>query len=183
MTRRTFALPVIFTDFLFLALLAMLLLINPPTEADTATPPGNMSVTIVWPEGSDDVDLWLIGPGQAKPVGYSNRGGSLWNLLRDDLGTSSDPMPLNMEHAYSRGLPAGEYIINLHGFRLPNSPVTVAVEVRKGEFGRRQALLFQETVVLRAAQEKTVVRFKLDGDGDVIPGSVDHVFRPLRSRR
>lgn len=179
MTRHQAGMPTIFVDFLFLALLAILLLVNPPTEADTATPPGNLSVAIAWPEGDTDVDLWLSGPGQSKPTGYSNRGGATWNLLRDDLGLAGDTMPLNFENAYSRGLPAGEYIINVHGFRL-NGEVPVSVEVRKGTVGQTQKLLFRETVNLPPRQEKTAIRFRLDGDGAVVPGSVNRVHEPLR---
>lgn len=180
MTRRLAGMPPLFVDFLFITLLAVILLINPPTDGETAAPPGTMSVVIAWPEGPIDVDLWVKAPGQRSATGYSNRGGSVVNLLRDDLGTSDDPMPLNMEHAYTRGLPAGEYIINVHGFSVPVGAVDVAVEVRKGALGERQAMLFRETVRVANRQEVTVVRFRLDKRGDVVPGSVNHVFKAIR---
>lgn len=182
MTRRRLSVGVIYRDFLFLMLLALILLINPPTDADTATPPGNMAVSIAWPEGSTDVDLWLAGPGQAKATGYSNRGGLVWNLLRDDLGTAGDSMPLNYENAYSRGLPAGEYIINVHGFRVSGT-VPVSVEVRKGATGERQELLFRETVDITNKQERTAIRFKLDAKGNVVSGSVNSIHQPIRGAR
>ncbi|HEU4984955.1 MAG TPA: hypothetical protein VFT58_04895 [Nitrososphaera sp.] len=176
-------LPTIAVDFLFLILLAFLLLINPPTkEAEDTTAPGNMSVTAAWQEGPIDVDLWLTGPGQPKATGYSNRGGSLFNLLRDDLGTYSDPLPFNFENAFSRGLPAGEYVINLHCFACPAN-VEVSVEVSMGERGQRQKLLFKDVVELRPKQERTVVRFRLDGNSNVVSGSVNQVYTPLRSAK
>jgi hypothetical protein len=49
------------------------------------------------------VDLWVQAPGDI-PVGYSNKGGLIMNLLRDDLGTN-DPTPLLYENQYSHGVP------------------------------------------------------------------------------
>ena len=78
------------------------------------------------------------------PSGYSNKGGLIMNLLRDDLGTN-DPTPLRYENQFSRGVPPGEYTINLHLFRNLQGtyPVPVDVTVRcsadnKGRAQRRQ---------------------------------------------
>ena len=178
---------ILFRDFLFIALLGFMALVvwmlphlNPPTnDADIETP-GTLSVTIAWQEGPIDVDLWVHGPDQTRPVGYSNRGGKTWNLLRDDLGTAGDRMPFNMEHAFTRGLPAGEYIINAHCFGC-GEPALVAFEVRKGNASGKQTLLFQGNATLTHKQEKTLVRFKVGANGNIIPGSVSMVRRPLRS--
>ena len=62
------------------------------------------------------VDLWVKAPDDI-PVGYSNRGGLFFNLLRDDLGVYKDPTPINYEVAYSRGINPGEHIVNLHLYR------------------------------------------------------------------
>jgi hypothetical protein len=161
-------------------LLATLLLINPPVSDGTTLPPGNLMVSIAWPEGNDDVDLWVDAPGQAKPVGYSNRGGAVWNLLRDDLGNGADGTPLNYENAYARGLPAGEYIVNLHGYRTAGS-VPVDVEVRIGGVGKSMALVWSGKIAVRNKQEITAVRFRIDAEGRVVPGSATHIFKALRS--
>lgn len=178
----------LFRDFLFIGLLGFVALVvwmlphlNPPTESETATPPGSMSVSIAWEAGPIDVDLWLLAPGQATATGYSNRGGLVFNLLRDDLGIAGDTTPVNFEHAYSRGHPAGEYIVNVHGFNVPAGGVDVSVEVRKGEFGERQVQLFSKVVHVRHKQELTVVRFALDADGEIVPGSVNRVFQAIRA--
>ena len=117
---------IVFRDVIMLALLGfvtsvVLLLphVNPPqTEAkETGPMPGDMIVEIRWPDELDtDVDLWVKAPGD-RPVGYSNRGGLVFNLLRDDLGHSSDLTKLNYEFAYTRGAPAGEYVVNVHLYR------------------------------------------------------------------
>jgi hypothetical protein len=104
----------VFRDVIMLALagfvaIVILLLphINPPgKEVKTATPPANVIVEIRWPETLyTDVDLWVQGP-KDKPVGYSNQGGLIFNLLRDDLGHRDDISKVNYEVAYSRGRPA-----------------------------------------------------------------------------
>src|SRR5437667_7216328 len=54
----------------------------------SAPPPGNVIVEMTWAKESDsDVDLWVQAPGDV-PVGYSNKSGMIFNLLRDDLGRS-----------------------------------------------------------------------------------------------
>ena len=53
-----------------------------------------------WPDAVDaDVDLWVQAPGDV-PVGYSNKGGAIFNLLRDDLGTRADATGINYEISY-----------------------------------------------------------------------------------
>src|SRR3546814_3333786 len=102
---------ILFRDALFIMVLIQYILIvlmlphlNPPASAKQADPPGNLIVHVSWPEGDADVDLWLDGPAEPVPVGYSNKGGVLWNLLRDDLGTKPDATPLNYENAFTRGV-------------------------------------------------------------------------------
>lgn len=165
-------------DFLWLLLLVMLMLINPPTKSDEITqPPGNMIVSIAWPDGPTDVDLWVRGPGERQAVGYSNRGGSLFNLLRDDLGTSNDSMPTNFENAYSRGLPAGRYVVNAHCYTC-TGPVRVSVEVRMAVDGGAPILVFAGVIDIRRGEERTAVQFRLD-DRHAVSG-VSHAYEPLR---
>lgn len=158
--------------------------INPPViQEDAAKQPGNIIVSAVWPEGDTDVDLWLSAPGDKKAIGYSNRSGSVWNLLRDDLGTANDNTPMNYESAFSRGTPAGEYVVNVHCFKC-SGPIPVVVEVRIGAPGQPSKVLKVETIVLEGkGAEVTAIRFKLDGDGRVVPGSVNKIFKPLRDAK
>ncbi len=86
-----------------------------------------------WPDGVDaDVDLWVQAPGDV-PVGYSNKGGAIFNLLRDDLGQRADATGINYEVSYARGMPAGEYTANLHLYRNEarlRVPVTIVASVK-----------------------------------------------------
>ena len=171
----------------FLLLLVILIrMLNPPTEDAKAEPPGNLAVSIVWPPSDTDIDLWLTGPGEPRPVGYSHRGGLLWNLLRDDLGTVPDVTGANFETAYTRGAPVGEYTANVHCYRcktLLPIPVQVEVAISTGDNTSMRVLFTATVTLVKNGQEKTAVRFYLTADGTVKPGSLNAVFRPLRSAK
>lgn len=160
--------------FFILVLLAQ---INPPVDPQIK-PPGNLVASIAWPEGSIDVDLWVLAPDD-DPVGYRFKSGKVWSLLRDDLGTTNDSTPLNYESAFTRGLPDGEYIVNIRCYGCHGKvPVPVLVEVRLVEGG----LIFQDVVNLIAdKQERTAIRFKMH-NGKVVQGSESSVFSPLSNR-
>ena len=99
-------------------LLALFVLASPPRPKAAvvqAEPPGVLTVQLIWADEVDaDIDLWLLGPGD-RPVGYSNKDGAVFSLLRDDLGFVNDSSGKNFEIAYSRTLPAGEYVVNVVG--------------------------------------------------------------------
>lgn len=148
--------------------------INPASSQDPMSQPGNLVVSATWAPGAADVDLWLRSP-QDKAVGYSNKSGKIWSLLRDDLGLSDDATPLNYESAFSRGLPDGEYIVNVRCFSCL-SPTPVEVEVRLAD----GSLVWRGVVPLESnKQERTALRWKMAG-GAVVPGSESHVFKNIR---
>lgn len=186
----------IFKDFAlllamsFLAMVIMLVqFINDPSTSDGKIPPGNIVVSITWPQGDIDVDLWVLGPGELRPVGYSNVNGLLFNLLRDDQGDQPDLTSLNYENAYSRGTPAGEYIVNLHCYGCENGPVDVEVEVSKravdiaGGKNGIKPIAYTKVNLLGDGDEQTAVRFYLGPDGELVPGTLNHLYEPLRSAR
>jgi hypothetical protein len=184
----------VFRDVLMLALagfVAIVILLLPhlnPTGAEEVAadePPGNVVVEARWPDGlAADVDLWVQAPGDV-PVGYSNKGGAVFNLLRDDLGMRADSTPLNYEVSYARGIVAGEYTVNLHLYRneAGAGPVTTTVVVSVKTSPRRSAeqILFSDVDLVREGQELTVFRFRLDDAGDLVPGSVHALPKPLRA--
>ena len=186
----------VFRDVIMLALagfVAMVLLLlphlNPPGEAakENTQPPGNVIVEVRWPDELDsDVDLWVEAPGDV-PVGYSNKGGVIFNLLRDDLGRRADATGMNYEVSYSRGIPAGEYTINVHLYRNTAGvfpiPVTVVTSVKKSSKESARQLLASNIELVREGEELTVYRFKLSEEGDLVPGSVHSLQRKLRTWR
>jgi hypothetical protein len=186
----------VFRDVIMLALagfVAMVILLlphlNPPGEAldETTQPPGNVIVEVRWPDEIDaDVDLWVEAPGDV-PVGYSNKGGAIFNLLRDDLGKRADATGLNYEVSYSRGIPAGEYTVNVHLYRNASNvfpiPVTVVASVKRSLKESARQLLASKVELVREGEEVTVYRFRLSEDGSLEPGSVHSLQRNLRAWR
>jgi hypothetical protein len=162
----------------------MLTAINPPAKAakiNGEQSPGNIIVEAHWPSEVDaDVDLWVKAPGD-HPVGYSNLAGKYFNLLRDDLGKD-----LDYEIAYSRGMPPGEYIVNVHLYRagptvaLPLK-VEVVASVKPKPQSRAQKVAAANVDLRREGEELTAFRFTLDGNGHLVPGSINSLYRALRS--
>jgi hypothetical protein len=185
----------VFRDVIFLALagfVAMVLLLlphlNPPATASEGMPaPGNVIVEISWSDKVDaDVDLWVQAPGDT-PVGYSNKGGVLFNLLRDDLGGQSDVTNVNYEVSYSRGIEPGEYVVNVHLYRdMSNQlplPVVVSVSVKTSAQVAAKRILTTKVFMEHQGQETTAFRFELLANGKLVPGSVHDLPKALRSRR
>jgi hypothetical protein len=184
----------VFRDVITLALagfVAMVILLLPHVTAkaaktsDGAKAPGNVVIEATWPPQLDtDVDLWVQGPGDI-PVGYSNKSGGLFNLLRDDLGKVMDVSGLNYESSYSRGVLAGEYIVNLHLYRNVSGrvpvPVKIVVSSKPEADGPMKQILYSDVELKRDGEELTVFRFRLDEKGRLVSGSVSNLQKPLRS--
>ena len=184
----------VFRDVILLALIgfvAMVIMLLPhiiaaKKQTEEHTAPGNVIVEIHWPADLPvDVDLWVQAPREL-PVGFWNLGGHTFNLLRDDLGTEGDATDENYEVSYSRGIPPGEYVVNVHMYGPPprsgTVPVNVVVSVKRRLEDTRQIL---KTVVelTRHNQEETAFRFRLTADGDLVQGSVSTLRRPLITGR
>lgn len=180
----------VFRDVLMLALIgfvAMVIMLLPhlsekrEENRDTHAP-GNVVVEIHWPNDLPvDVDLWVQAPRDV-PVGFWNQGSRFFNLLRDDLGLDNDVTQRNYEVSYSRGIPAGEYTVNVHMYgNVPvgaQVPVIVVVSV-KPKYGEMRQLLETRIELTRRNQEETAFRFRLTEDGELVPGSVTTLKRRL----
>ena len=180
----------VFRDVLMLALIgfvAMLIMLLPhisktQDEMDEHSPPGNVVVEMHWPDELPvDVDLWVQAPNDV-PVGFWNQGSQFFNLLRDDLGLEGDASARNYEVSYSRGILAGDYTVNVHMYgKVPAGvvvPVRVVVSV-KAKYDRLRQILQTSVELQRRNQEETAFRFRLTGDGDLVPGSVTTLRRRL----
>ena len=180
----------VFRDVILLALIgfvAMVIMLLPhikrtTEDAQDHKAPGNVIIEMHWPtEMTYDVDLWVKGP-DSLPVGFWNQGNEVFNLLRDDLGGEGDATLQNYEVSYSRGIPPGEYIANVHmyGPLPPNTtvPVTIVVSVRQ-KFDNTRQILQTMVTLNHHHQEETAFRFRLTRDGDLVDGSVSTLRRPL----
>lgn len=180
----------VFRDVILLALIgfvAMVIMLLPhikttTEEAQDHKAPGNVIVEMHWPTDLPyDVDLWVKAPGQ-QPVGFWNQGGRVFNLLRDDLGGEGDATKENYEISYSRGISAGEYIVNVHMYgHLPSGvtiPVTIVVSVRQ-KFDTTRQILKTVVQLYKRNQEETAYSFRLTKEGDLIDGSVSTLRHPL----
>lgn len=186
----------VFRDVITLALagfVAIVILLLPHIGAEAAKTaedarmPGNVLVEVTWPPELDtDIDLWVQAPGDI-PVGYSNKGGAVFNLLRDDLGRKLDVSGLNYEVSYARGVVPGEYTVNLHLYRHLSGPLPVparvVVSTRTDDNSASRQILATDAELRREGQELTVLRFRLDAQGALLPDSVHNLQRPLRSGR
>lgn len=191
-----------YRDVIFLCLagiVAILIMVLPHIQPKgekqarvAACPQGEMIVEVQWaPDIDADVDLWVRAPGDV-PVGYSNKGGVVFNLLRDDLGKRGDYGPANVEMSVARFAPPGTYTVNVHLYRNPsrilpmNGKVQISTcSVANSATGRMsmKAILMQPFALAREGQEATVLAFDIDEELKVVPGSVNNVPVPLRSTK
>ncbi len=184
----------IFRDVIFLALIAfvaMLIIVIPfladPNEKDDeeTVAPGNLMAEIIWDNNlNDDLDLWIIGPGELGPVGYSNKSGLVWNLLRDDTGTTADLSNMNYENSYSRGLAEGWYRFNVHWYNSPSGvseiKVNMVISIKKKPTETTKQLMSREVILTRDNKEVTVFYFYLDENFDIEKTTVSFDYECLK---
>jgi len=180
----------VFRDVILLALIgfvAMVIMLLPhitpkKEETEEHKAPGNVIAEIHWPNAmAYDVDLWVQAPREV-PVGFWNQSGVTFNLLRDDLGGEGDATDENYEISYSRGIPQGEYVVNVHMYGPLTPGVTVPVNVVvsvKPKYGDLRQILETTINLTRRNQEETAYRFRLDADGELVDGSVSTLRRSL----
>lgn len=173
---------------LLACLLVMLLLISKPQPKSEKTddPAGSISVFVFWRDNVDlDIDTHLASP-DGEHVFFGHKSGKTWDLLRDDLGTITDPTPRNFENAFARGSAPGRYIVNVAAYRGTSElyPVTVDIEVRISPNPSVSPLVLHRSIILdRTGEEATAFSFILDRTGHVVPGSVNSLFQPLATAK
>lgn len=171
--------------FMVLVLCIIMTLINPNKPAEPSTPSaGDIAVEAHWPDGLDvDVDLWVQGPEDSAPVGYSRRADKQFSYVRDDIGLARDSTQRNYEFSFSRGVAPGRYVINVHLYsgRSQPLPVPVRVVVTMTVGGEKVEVASREVLLEEVGQEQTAFSFELDALGRVIPGSVSTAYIRMRS--
>ncbi len=156
----------------FLALLA----ISPDSKEGKVNSKAEFIITMDWPDSHpDDLDLFV-----QDPIGniawYRHREAGFLTLDRDDRGGANDfivvngrkiPSPIREEIVTVRGLVAGEYTVNVSHFQATTGrPVEATVKVQK--LNPTAQVIFDDKVTLdHTGDEKTALRFWLDGEGKV----------------
>lgn len=179
-----------FTDLLFNVLIGFaflfiiaFILINPVEKKAKIDSKAEFMVIMDWdPNSKYDIDLWMKDP-LGTVVGFPNKDAGWLHLDRDDLGEANDilyvnsgevkVMKLNREIMTMRGIVPGEYIVNVHFYSSKAStsmkPIDVTVQVLKVN---PYYEIYNGIINLkRPSDEKTVIRFTLNNDGDVISKS------------
>ena len=181
-----------FLDLVFIMLFAfmasdvmMLPWLNPEGEeqSEQVEAQGDLIFEVEWPPGIPvDVDLWVRAPGYVA-VGYSNQNVGGCNLLRDDLGLTGDPLEGNYEQTQCRGLPSGEWVVNVHYYRGTPRDRGVPVKwvVRALDGAVMQTILKGDDWLEAQEQELTMVRFHLGVDGKLIAGSQHNGLLAIRT--
>lgn len=176
------ALDIVWRDMLFILLMVFLMLailVNPPNSGAEIESPGVLVVEIRWPDKLPvDVDLWVKAPGD-EPVGYNNRAGEVFNLLRDDLGMLRDQTDHNYEYSFARSTPDGEYIVTVHLYNDNNwrdypLPVNAKIYIMTPLSDAPQEILLETVYLLSRGHEVTVARFTLQG-GELVVGSITQI--------
>jgi hypothetical protein len=172
--------------FIFLAMFVLQTML-PHLKAEAAGQdginPGRMCATLSWPDAKDvDVDLWARDPG-GEVVFYKHKSGKDMDLLRDDMGNEPDGTSHHFETICSRALTPGQWTFNAvyYGSHMADgsSPDTpVSIEVAWPQADPVVAPIRFESV-LHAGDETTMVDFRLDDAGKLVPTSVNHLLTSM----
>lgn len=169
-------------SFMLIMIIIMGMIQEEKTSKEDSMAMGSIVATLTWPDGDQDLDLWVNGPNEPKPIGYSNKAGENIDLLRDDMGNISDILPLNYENAIVRNLQAGTYTFNIHCYRcMSGFPIKAVLEVRINRLEGPPYVTTRMVDILYEGQETTVIAFDMDSRGYVDPPSVNDVMVKLRS--
>lgn len=184
-TKSTYSDAIMSLMMIRFVILALVLVFMSPTQEQkksSTSERGALRIEATWESNKDvDVDLWCQAPGDGGPVGWNRRGGNTLDLVRDDLGSKTDP---HYEITYGRTTPDGEYVVNLHLYAnrergYDRVPVVITVHLLAEDGKGASVVIFRGTAVLsRVGEEVTVIRFRME-KGKIVPGSFSTVYRPL----
>lgn len=177
-------------QFFILFVLAFVL-VNPIAEKAKIDTKAEVLITIDWPKGNYDVDLWCEDPA-GNIAWYNNKDTGFMHLDRDDLGYTNDKilidgkiviLELNREIMTVRKLLAGEYICNVYYYsNQSNSTTPIEVKMRIEKLNPSVKVLFVGIVTLdRENQEKTMARFRINEDGYAV-GEIETIPKSLARR-
>jgi len=153
--------------FIVFAALAVLANIKPttPKAAINAT----LFITLNWDISTNaDIDLWIKSPGD-KPIGYLRKAGLFCNLVRDDQGRKMDPESNNSELIICRGIPAGNWQINVVCFNEWDNKFPVPFKVNVYQLTSAGSIdeINSSGTLVSQDEEITQVTFVTDDKGNI----------------
>ena len=163
--------------FVFLFIVAFLL-INPSIKKADIKTKAEFVITVTWNDNSlDDVDTWLEDP-VGNVLHFRQKDIGLAHLDRDDLGKLNDVITLddgtlveyshNQELTTIRGFIPGEWVLNVHMYCKRDLGPT-PVEVRIDKLNPTVQTLFYKKILMKTKWEEiTVTRFVMTNQGDII---------------
>jgi hypothetical protein len=165
------------------ALQAMLPHLKAETAGQAGINPGRMCATLQWPDALDvDLDLWARNPA-GEVVFYKHKSGKDMDLLRDDMGNDGDTTSHHFETICSRSLTPGAWTFNAvyYGSHVadgssPDAPVSIEVAWPQAD---PVIAPIRGSTVLHAGDETTMVDFRLDDTGKLVPSSVNHLLSSM----
>ena len=173
--------------FVLLFIIAFLL-ISPVKKKKEIEQKAEYVITVTWPsEFGDDVDSWLEDP-TGKIMYFRKKEVGLMHMDRDDLGNLNDRQhvpgigvvnyPYNREITTIRGIMPGEYVFNVHLYRKERESKPIPVTVILEKLNPQVKLLYSKVITLTNYwEEKTIIRFVLDVDGEVTESFF--IYKPL----
>ncbi len=176
--------PICFLDIILILLVCMILLYNPVTKKEEQpTPPqtAEFILNVSWDSSTDaDIDTWAIRVGNPKSVtGYKRRENDVFILHNDNTSSQYGRVDgQNLEEAREtltiERIKEGDYILSLHGYRVPSnvSPVEVTIEFQKSSPYKH---IFKKVVKVKHGEEVPIARFFIDADGNVQELELDSV--------
>lgn len=182
-----------FTDLLFNLLVGFVflfvvafILINPPVKRSDAPKKAEYMIVIEWDDmSSDDIDLWVKDP-NGRTTSFTNKAAGLLNLEKDDLGTSNDIirhpngeheiLRLNREVVTVRGIVPGRYQVAAHVYSLKATqfdkvgniiPKVNVIKLTIVKINPYKEAIRIERIYEFKGQRLTLVNFELDANGDI----------------
>lgn len=183
--RRSFStamLDIITNTLLVFVLVAAIALTQTtkPKDADIEAPPAEFLIHVSWDDDRDvDIDSWLECPNGAV-LYFQNKEGGLAHLERDDTGHEKIMLPngglktdtSNYELFTIRNVVQGEWVFNLHLFSFGVSMDPIDVQVTITKLNPTAEVIYDGVITMSQPwEERTVLRFTTDDDGDVVSTS------------
>jgi len=158
--------------FVFLFLIAFIL-INPIAKKADIDMLAQYMIVMSWPGSSDnDIDMWVMDP-NGNRVGFFQREIGFMNLDRDDLGSTTDlaevdgelqKVEINREVVSLRGIVPGEYYVTVHLYtKREEEPTPVKVEVIR--VTPYEIVYSQEKTLTYFGERSNFYKFSLNADG------------------